>query len=421
MTAPPTDDKRPGSFAVLLGVNGVAGPRSGIGRQMVEVARVLTAAPEIADLALLLDGRVEPAAFLDALATAPPIVPARTGSRLRAALGRIPGVLALRDRLERRRLDRFAAELARRTARPVIYHEFNTIARAFSGPTVVTIHDLSWLAVPEAHPAERVAWLNRRLPRTLRQASRFIAVSDFTAQEMVQRLGINRDRIDIVPPGVSRQFQPRDADAAAPTVARYGLRDRGYVLAVSTLEPRKNFDRLLAAHGLLPSALRQTVPLVIVGGRGWGTTLTDAAAERALREGRLRLLGHISDDDLVALYASCAVAAYPSLYEGFGLPVLEAMACGAPVVTSRTTALPDTAGGAAILVDPLDVDAISGALRTVLEDGAFADRLRAGGPARAAPFTWGRMAAGMIACWQTVLTASLSDPAGSPRSGRGRR
>jgi glycosyltransferase involved in cell wall biosynthesis len=177
------------------------------------------------------------------------------------------------------------------------------------------------------------------------------------------------------------------------------------VLAVSTIEPRKNFDRLLAAHARLPDAVRSRTPLVIAGGLGWGRTLDDDRASSARRDGSLRLLGHVPDAELVALYARATVVAYPSLYEGFGLPVLEAMACGAPVVTADATALRDTAGDAALLVDPLDTEAIAAALRRVLEDGELATELHMRGRARAARFTWERMAAGMIESWRTALAA----------------
>ena len=154
-----------------------------------------------------------------------------------------------------------------------------------------------------------------------------------------------------------------------------------------------------------PEALRARTPLVIAGGRGWGHALDDDAAMRAQADGTLRLLGHVPDADLAALYARAAVVAYPSLYEGFGLPVLEAMACGTPVVTSDGTALRDTAGDAALLVDPLDIEAMAGALRRVLEDRVLADTLRVRGVLRAARFSWDRMATGMIDSWRAALAA----------------
>lgn len=405
---------------MLLGADGVTTRRSGVGRVILEAARRLRTAPELAELALLVGDSVAPATLLDAVGEpddTPPgglirsiarnaarsVLPRDTVGRARALASGLPGVAAARALQVRRRLDQAAAEIAARTGKPVLYHEMNTIVRPFSGPTVVTVHDLSWRVDRRLHTTERVAWLERGLRRTLRQATQFISVSEFTASEMVRLLGVDRSRIDVVPPGRSEQFRPMDAAAAAPVLARYGLVDRGYVLSVSTLEPRKNFDRLLAAHASLPPDLRTRAPLVIAGGRGWGVTLANAAAERAQRSGELKLLGFVPDADLVALYARAAMCAYPSLYEGFGLPVIEAMACAVPVVTSETTALRETAGDAALLVDPLDVDAIADALRRVLENDALAAELRIRGPARAATFTWDRMARGMIDSWRTAL------------------
>ena len=204
--------------------------------------------------------------------------------------------------------------------------------------------------------------------------------------------------------GLSAAFHPVEAAIAAPVLARFGLTHRSYVLAVSTLEPRKNFDRLLAAHTMLPEALRRRFPLVIAGGRGWGDTLDDTTTAPHLADGTLRLTGFVADADLVPLYASAAVCAYPSLYEGFGLPALEAMACGTPRWSrSNGSALDETAGDAALKVDPLDPDAIAEALRRVLEDGALADDLRARGMAHAAGFTWRRTTEGLVRCWRKAL------------------
>jgi len=145
------------------------------------------------------------------------------------------------------------------------------------------------------------------------------------------------------------------------------------------------------------------VPLVIIGGAGWGSTLASPQAEGARQDGSLRLLGHVSDADLVALYARAAVFAYVSLYEGFGLPVLEAMATGVPVLASSTTATAETAGGAARLVDPMEPDAISEGLRELVEDAALSAALSAKGLAHAADFTWDRTATDLIRTWRRAL------------------
>jgi alpha-1,3-rhamnosyl/mannosyltransferase len=396
----PDNPPFPPRFGLLLGADGVTGRRSGVGRQILEVARLLRGESAIAEMALLIGDRALPPSLLDRV---DPAADDAGAGRVRAALAAVPGLAKLRRVVTGRRLARVARAMRQRIDAPVLYHEINTIARPFAGITVVTVHDLSFRADPHFHPPARVAWMERRLPATLRQARRFCAVSGFTKREMVARLGIAPERIDVVEPGLSDDFRPVSADAAAPVLAHFGLADRGYVLAVSTLEPRKNFDRLLAAHTLLPPALRTRFPLVIAGGRGWGRTLDTAAIAPHVAAGTLLLPGFVSDDDLVPLYARAAVVAYPSLYEGFGLPVLEAMACGTPLVASNDSAVAETAGDAALLVDARDPAAIAGGLRQVLEDAALADDLRARGVARARGFTWDRMAAGLVRSWRLAL------------------
>ncbi len=410
---PGRQDGTTAGLGVLLGADGVTGRRTGIGRVTLEVARTLCNLSagnpgRLADLALLIGDAVSPPEALDRATQTADALPCRTRAVLahaRVVASRCPTVVALHAWRLRRLLDHAARDMAQRIGGGVVYHESNLIARPFDGATVVTVHDLSWRENPALHPPERVSWIERRLPATLRQATRFVSVSEFTARTMVSELGIDRGRIDVVSPGVSSMFRPMEAGEAAPVLARHGLVDRSYVLAVSTIEPRNNFDRLLAAHARLPVSLRSRTPLVIAGGRGWGRTLNDDRAARARRDGSLRLLGHVPDAELVALYARAAVVAYPSLYEGFGLPVLEAMACAAPVVTSDGTALRDTAGDAALLVDPMDTDAIAAALRRILEDPELAATLRARGLVHAARFTWERTASGMIESWRTALAA----------------
>jgi glycosyltransferase involved in cell wall biosynthesis len=394
-------------LGLLLGADSLLGRRSGVGRMTLQIARTLRDHPAIGALSLMAGNRVETAEWLDTLGdeheALTPSARASRASGLKARIAGVPGLARLRSVSVRRRMNEAAKALGYRVGEPVVYHETNMIARPFDGVSVVTVNDLSFRFPDSLHPPNRVAWIERRLPASLAQATRLVAISEFTAREMVAHLGVERQRIDVVPLAPSEIFRPIPRDEAAPVLAARGLTSGGFVLSVSTLEPRKNFDRLLAAHAQLPGSLRARFPLVIAGGRGWGEALAGTEAEQALRAGTLRLLGHVSDGELAALYSSCAVFAYPSLYEGFGLPVIEAMASGAPVVASRTTATGETAGDAALLIDPFTESEIADALARTIEDAALATRLRQSGFARARAFTWPRTVEVLLATWRRAL------------------
>ena len=396
-------------LGVLLGADSLLGRRSGVGRMTLQIARTLRDHPAVGGMSLIAGNRVETAGWLDGLGdeqeALAPSGRASLTSGLQSRIAGVPGLARLRSHWVRRRMNDAARALGGQIGGPVVYHETNIIARPFDGVSVVTVNDLSFRFSHDLHPPHRVAWIERRLPASLAQATRLVAISEFTAREMVAQLGVERQRIDVVPLAPSEVFRPIPRDEAAPVLAARGLTPQGFVLSVSTLEPRKNFDRLLAAHARLPAALRVRHPLVIAGGRGWGEALAGTEAEAAMRAGTLRLLGHVPDRELAALYSYCAVFAYPSLYEGFGLPVVEAMASGAPVVASATTATGETAGDAALLIDPFSEAEIADALARAIEDAALASRLRESGLARARGFTWRRTAEALIATWRKALSS----------------
>jgi glycosyltransferase involved in cell wall biosynthesis len=222
-------------------------------------------------------------------------------------------------------------------------------------PLVLTIHDLAPVRHPETFNRWTRGYSRLLLPRLARSATRVIAVSEFTAREAVELLGVDEERIRVIPHGVEEPFAAEGPSA-----------EGDYVLAVGTVEPRKNLDRLAQA------ARRAKLELRVVGALGWGDV-------------RVPSLGFVDDAELASLYRGAACLAYPSLYEGFGLPVLEAMACGTPVVTSIGSAPAQLANGAAVLVDPLDVDAIATGIHEAVRRR---EELRAAGLERAKGFTW---------------------------------
>jgi glycosyltransferase involved in cell wall biosynthesis len=242
--------------------------------------------------------------------------------------------------------------------------------RDASVPTVLTVHDLAILRAPQAFPRWHRLYGRAGLARVLRSADAVLAVSEFTRDETVELAGVPPERIRVVPNGVDGVFTPE------------GDRAKGeYVLAVATLEPRKNLGRAVDA------AREAGVELRVVGARGWGGVEVEG------------WVGEIPDTELAALYRGARCLVYPSLYEGFGIPVLEAMACGTPVVTSRGMATEEVAGGAAVLVDPLDVGSIADGIRAAI---GRRDELVPAGIARARGFTWERTADAVVELWREL-------------------
>ena len=262
-------------------------------------------------------------------------------------------------------------------------------------PTAIVVYDL----VPFVDGAKAQSRSGRIERATIRpalwRAKALPCISDATRADLVRLFPRSATRATTIPLAADPAFGvvaagTGSAGSVAEVCGRHGLVPGAYVLAAGTLEPRKNLERLIAAWAALPADVRAGRRLALVGPPGWELDGILAAASTGADE--VVLTGFVSDEELAALYAGCAVFAYPSLYEGFGLPVLEAMSAGAPVVTSSVSSLPEVAGDAALLVDPLDVGALCAALGRVLGDAALAARLRSAGRARAGSFSWERTA-----------------------------
>ena len=292
-----------------------------------------------------------------------------------------------------------------RFLRPQVYHEPNYVALPWDGPLVVTVHDLSFVHHAGSHPKERLDHLARYLPATLERAAHVITDSETVRREAVAHFGLDPRRVTAIHLGVGPEFAPRGAEETTPVLAMHGLKHRGYVLSVGTLEPRKNLALAIRAWASLPAEVRVARPLVVAGMKGWLNDSLITLVEKLEREGAVRFLGYVDQHDLPFLYAGALAMAYPSRYEGFGLPVVEAMACGVPVVTSNASCLPEVAGDAALLVDPDDEAAMAGALRSLVEDAALRDRLSSAGLARAREFTWTRCAERTVEIYRAAARA----------------
>lgn len=275
------------------------------------------------------------------------------------------------------------------TGRIDLFHSPDfTLPPVWRARTVLTIHDLSFMRCPECFSKPLLDYLLASVPRAVRRADFILADSASTRHDLAELLGVLPERMAVAYPGVEAHFAPvEDAATLEARLARYGV-ERPYLLGVGTLQPRKNFVRLIRAYHLLRE--RHGIPhrLVIAGAKGWLFEEIEEAI-RGLHLGEwVKITGFIPDEDLPALYQGADVFAFPSLYEGFGIPVLEALACGTPVVTSNTSSMPEAAGDAALLVDPTDVEAIAEALWRLLEDASLRNALRARGFEQVKRFSW---------------------------------
>lgn len=271
--------------------------------------------------------------------------------------------------------------------------------------TIITIHDLTFLVAPHCFAPSLQRYLARAVPRTLRRAHLVLADSEQTRTDLIRLLHADPTRVHVLYPGVRRNFRPLPPTETEPVRQHLGLPSE-FLLFVGTLEPRKNIPRLLEAfHGLLigalpcPDHLRIPRHLVIVGRRGWLYDDIFATLDRLDLHPHVHMLDFVGDDQLPALYNLAQVFVYPSLYEGFGLPVAEAMACGTPVVTSNRSSLPEVTGAAAILVDPEDPNAIA---HGILQALALQTDLRTAGPRIVRRFLWEQSGRALLAWYLTL-------------------
>lgn len=309
-----------------------------------------------------------------------------------ALLHRIASRTSLPYRIYQHRNQRAFRRATRALPEGTLYHEPNYILKPFPGAAVVTVHDLSVFHYPQFHPKSRVRHLERNLPRSLDRAAHVITDSELVRHELIERFRLDAEKVSAVHLGVSSAFTPVAAADLKRVLEPYGLSGREYLLCVSTFEPRKNLAGLLDAFSGLSPERRQRHPLVLVGPRGWLSGDTEARLVRLVERGEIVRLGYVPRDHLPALYSGACAFAFPSVYEGFGLPVLEAMACGTAVVTGTGTAMAEVTDGAALLVNPRDTDALRAGILQLLHDPKGRDRLAEAGRRRAADLTWHRCA-----------------------------
>lgn len=259
----------------------------------------------------------------------------------------------------------------------------------YNQKSIVVVYDLSFAKFPQYAPDRNRRFLTRLVPPSLKRANQIVTISESVKSEIHQYYGTNKDKIQVLPCAVDPlRFNPKDQSEIEVVRKKYHL-PRRYILFVSTLEPRKNVEGLIEAYRALPEAIKAQYALVLVGLSGWKSQGIEAAIGDAQTAGdKVVRIGYATSSDLAAIYSGASLFAYPSFYEGFGLPPLEAMACGVPVVTSNSSSLPEVVGDAALTIDPADQSALTAAMAQVLADPQLAADLRQKGLRRAKQFTW---------------------------------
>lgn len=269
--------------------------------------------------------------------------------------------------------------------------------------TLLTVHDLSFVRVPEAASPPLKAYLDAVVPRSIKRADHILADSQATKNDLIDLYKTPADKITVLYSGVDQRFRRvSEQRILNSTRSKYGLADFSFVLSVGTVQPRKNYSRVIRALAEL-RATGHDLRYAIAGAKGWLEEEMQQTIAISEMEDYVHLLGQVDDEDLPALYSASRMLLTPSLYEGFGLPILEAMACGAPVITSNISSLPEVAGDAAVLVDPVDAAAIRDAIALVESDAALREQLIKQGYRQTEKFSWQRSAAQLLSVYRRLL------------------
>lgn len=321
-----------------------------------------------------------------------------TRSRWAARLRNMPGAYAMRRQLEQRRFDRAVEQ-----SQPDIYHDPSLWPLQFNGPTVMTVHDLTHIDFAWTQPRMRVREIERKLPRALERVARILVDSQFIANQLQQHYSVSQKKIVVAPLAPVTHCESRRETQVAATLKKFGLRYRHYFLFIGTLEPRKNLLLALRAHAQLPSTIRKHFPLVIAGGEGWQSEDTESALAIANAAGNAHKLGYLECDELADVLAGAKLFVFPSLYEGFGIPVLEAMASGVPVISSNAACLPEVGGDAARYFNPSDQADLTALMTELIDDEIECERLITAGTERAKLFSWEKCAAITVDAYRAAL------------------
>jgi alpha-1,3-rhamnosyl/mannosyltransferase len=387
---------------VILAVDPIRRPLTGIGKYTWELASKLRNLEQIEEIKYIAHGQWRNFDSLQKSITAQ--YHAGTNNiNFRTLMRR----KVFRSGLVRWSYDQVATALAKtkfQASDGYLVHGPNYLVPKSSLPTVITVHDLSTFINPSWHPSVRRNHINKKLPECINRARLILTDTHTVKTELQKFFNLPEEKVVAVPLGVDPVFHPRKMVSIATTLTKYGLKPNTYSLCVATIEPRKNIQRLIRAYSRLPVSLLQKWPLVLIGEPGWNSQAIHQEIAQAQQKGWLRYIGFVPDKELPEIYAGARLFVYPSLYEGFGLPVLEAMASGIPTLTSNRSCLPEVAGNSSWLVNPEDEDELQQAMYSCLLDEIWQKESKNRGLARAAELTWENCVNNTAAAYQMALS-----------------
>lgn len=376
---------------VVFGTDSIKYPLTGIGRYTYELAKELERSSDISEL-LFLNGRRVSQSIPELALKEEQNAKVRSFAKNSLFLSELY-----------RHVSPWLKKIALNKYNDFIFHSPNFYLPPKVDRAVATFHDLSIFTWPQCHPEDRVRYMRKELLLTLKRAKVLITDSDFTRTELAEYFDYPIEKIVTAPLASSGDFYPRNYSTLQSLMTKLGLTAGQYTLFTGTIEPRKNITTLLDAYERLPLDLRSRFPLVICGFSGWNSESIHRRFELATQQGWLLYLGYLSAEELPLLFSGARTFLFPSLYEGFGLPVLEAMASGVPVVCSNAASLPEVLGDSGLMCDALDVDGLRSAIIQSLEDENWRNKAIEMGLIRAGTFSWQRCAQETIKAYQQVL------------------
>ena len=371
---------------IIFGVDAIFPPLTGIGRYAWELAQRICQDKVIEDATYFSHGRFVDNPTIDNNQTHSSIENTiehtTLSSIVRARLARLNTLVklygAITPHIYQWRL---------RNHKDYLFHSPNYFLPNFEGPSIATVHDLSTVIYPNFHPVARVCFMNSELPKTINRADHLITDSEYIRNQIIEYFSVAPSRVTAISLGVDIMYHPRRHEETENILAQYGLTHGSYCLCVATIEPRKNIEKLIEAHQSLPDSLKEKYPLVLIGSAGWNSEHIHKKI-KSLIGPSLFYLQYIPQFHLYSVYSGAILFTFLSIYEGFGLPVLEAMASGIPCLISEGTCLPEVAGDAALKVNPLDVDAIREKITQALHDEKWRTKAATAGLKRSAEYSW---------------------------------